>query len=277
MHKKITKDFLIKKYIEENLSMKEVANILSCSISTVSRSVNKFWINKKIKRNKYNITKIWLEKEYIDFEKSQKEIADNIGCDQVLVCYYMKIFGIHTRTVVENFDLGKHPMLGKENKWGTHSEEHKRNMSERFSGAGNPMFGKKLSEEQKEKLSKRFSGSGNPMFGIKGEDSPVWKPQHLRKSNLYKQIRRSYFGKKWTNECMKRDGFSCKNCGDDRGGNLNVHHINFLSTIVKSNNILSLEDANKNKELWDTGNGITLCEICHHNVHKIINLKNKKK
>jgi len=45
------------------------------------------------------------------------------------------------------------------------SNDHKRRMSLKMSGEGNPMFGKKKSLETLRKMSIMFSGDGNPFFG----------------------------------------------------------------------------------------------------------------
>lgn len=48
-----------------------------------------------------------------------------------------------------------------------HTEEFKRKLSERMSGAGNPMYGVHLkpTEEQRRRASERMSGAGNPFYG----------------------------------------------------------------------------------------------------------------
>lgn len=48
-----------------------------------------------------------------------------------------------------------------------HTEEYKRKMSERFSGANNHMYGKHMSKEsiEKRRLSINFKGKNNPMYG----------------------------------------------------------------------------------------------------------------
>ena len=48
-----------------------------------------------------------------------------------------------------------------------------------------------------------------------------------------------------------------------RGGRLNADHIEPLSKLIFENNILSVKQALKCDELWQTENGMTLCEKCH--------------
>jgi len=59
----------------------------------------------------------------------------------------------------------------------------------------------------------------------------------------------------WRTSVYKRDVYTCQKCGGNAGGDLNAHHI---------------ESYNSNKELRTSlGNGVTLCEECHHKFHRI--------
>lgn len=93
----------------------------------------------------------------------------------------------------------------------------------------------------------------------KGEKSYNWlggiTPLRLK-------IYRSAVFKNWRDNVYKRDSFTCQNCGSI-GGKLNAHHIKSFSDIIIENNIKTLEDALKCKELGDISNGITLCKKCH--------------
>lgn len=78
--------------------------------------------------------------------------------------------------------------------------------------------------------------------GFKGADSDENKL--IRNSKLMRQWRKAVF---------KRDNYTCRICGQ-HGGKLNAHHVKCFSLY---------------RELrLDVGNGITLCEKCHNNIHK---------
>lgn len=81
------------------------------------------------------------------------------------------------------YDGEKNPMYGVHLK---HTEEWKKNMSERNSGEGNPMYGvhQKISEERKRAASKMFSGEGNPFYGQKHSQETK---ERMRKGNKRKK------------------------------------------------------------------------------------------
>jgi hypothetical protein len=60
--------------------------------------------------------------------------------------------------------------------------------------------------------------------------------------------------KRWRYDVYRRDEFACAHCGDDRGGNLNAHHIRPFAEFPALR--------------FDTRNGITLCEGCHALAHQ---------
>jgi hypothetical protein len=91
---------------------------------------------------------------------------------------------------------------------------------------------------------------------------------------LYTAIRNSRQMREWKSDVYTRDKFTCQHCGDNRGGNLNAHHIKPFSMILAERNITSLEEAFKCEELWNINNGITLCESCHIDIHTNRRLQN---
>lgn len=87
----------------------------------------------------------------------------------------------------------------------------------------------------------------------RGEVTKRWNPSispELRKHG--RTINPEYY--EWRNEVFKRDGYACVLCGDNRGHNLNAHHLDGFSTAEELR--VSLD------------NGVTLCESCHKDFHK---------
>jgi 5-methylcytosine-specific restriction endonuclease McrA len=66
----------------------------------------------------------------------------------------------------------------------------------------------------------------------------------------------------WVSDVLKRDNWTCQAC-HRKEVYLIVHHLKPFTQILEENNIKTLEEALQCKELWDTDNGITLCENCH--------------
>ncbi len=81
-----------------------------------------------------------------------------------------------------------------------------------------------------------------------GENSWNWNggtSPRLSNNKIYKD---------WRFDVFSRDDFTCQKCGDNKGGNLEAHHI------INWKN---------NKDLrYLIDNGITFCEVCHRSFHK---------
>lgn len=135
-------------------------------------------------------------------------------------------------------------------------------------GEKNPFYGKLHSEKTKQKLVEAWkirrlnpvsqetrkkmsvAGLGKPNFSIKGDRHPRWikdrsKLKHPRLWNTPECMQ-------WRKSVFERDNYTCQDCGDNTGGNLNAHH----------------------KKSWkdypnlrfDINNGLTLCEVCHRKI-----------
>ena len=74
------------------------------------------------------------------------------------------------------------------------------------------------------------------------------------------QIRRSKKYLNWKKKILLRDNLKLKSP--------NVHHKKSFNSILIDNDIKTIEDANKCKELWDINNGITISR----GEHRIITL-----
>ena len=139
-----------------------------------------------------------------------------------------------------------------------------------YKGRDMPYKGKHLPEETCQKMKDNHadvSGELNPCFGRTGDKNPAYKNPEDRITPLYAQIRTcsKYF--EWRTSIYQRDLFICQACKKKSEGDLEAHHIKFLSVLVKQYNITTLEEALAHTELWNLDNGITLCEKCHGMIH----------
>lgn len=92
---------------------------------------------------------------------------------------------------------------------------------------------------------------------VTGDKNPNWRSdlppeERAKRRDMYKQAN-------WRQKVYERDVFTCQKCGDDKGGNLNAHHI-------------EAHAACKEKR-WSVDNGITLCAPCHRSFHRKYGLK----
>lgn len=92
-----------------------------------------------------------------------------------------------------------------------------------------------------------------------GEGNPSWKGGV---SPLKQKIRSLPEYDSWRFSVYKRDGGRCIECA--RKGTC-AHHLVFLSELLSTYNITTLEEAISCPALWDVSNGVTLCESCHLN------------
>ena len=97
-------------------------------------------------------------------------------------------------------------------------------------------------------------GTKNPMYGKRG------KAHHGYINGKYTAEKKRYWGtseyQQWRKAVYERDNYTCQDCGDDKGGNLNAHHIKPWVGFPKLRYVVS--------------NGITLCVKCHHIAHSSI-------
>jgi len=108
----------------------------------------------------------------------------------------------------------------------------------------------------------KISGCG---CGSLGENNHNWRGGTTK---LEGYIRTLPQYQKWRSGVYKRDRYTCQMCFSQGKSNLHAHHIIYFSSILKNNHVTTLDDAKFCKDLWDIGNGITLCDDCHRYTHK---------
>lgn len=85
----------------------------------------------------------------------------------------------------------------------------------------------------------------------RGDNHPKWDDTLSEDQRILSRTIPEYAD--WRMSVFKRDGFACRKCGDDRGGNLAAHHI--------------LNYSEHPEKRTDVNNGITLCTTCHKGFH----------
>ena len=143
------------------------------------------------------------------------------------------------------------------------SDAFKKNLSKKLKGR------KKSQEHIRKGVESRKKGAGYKMKPesidkirkkLQGKNHYNWKGGH---SSLVTKIRATNAYIKWRESVYKRDKYTCQNCGDNTGGNLEAHHIKPMSEILDDYKIKTVDGALNCKKLWETNNGQTLCNKCH--------------
>jgi hypothetical protein len=218
----------------------------------------------------------WLSKQYLIEKLSAKDIGKLCGVSDVTILNWLRKFRISRRSQAESL-RNKYRRGYKNPKKGVKlSESTKKKISKNhadFSGENNPMWGKRGKEapafgkvrtkEHRQKLSKALIGKKRP--DMVGSNNPNWKGG---KTTLSHKIRTSNRYIEWRLAVYTRDNFTCQNCGDNQGGNLNAHHLIHFSDLLEAHGIKSIAEASATPQLWETDLGITLCEKCHEKEHR---------
>lgn len=270
------KKWLEKKYLDEKLSMNMIGGICGVYRTTIRDWLNKF----DIKRDKKYIHKDWLIDQYVNKQLTTKQIGEECGISQSTISRNLKKLNILTRSLSEAF-LGctrkrteeHNRKIGESNKGRVVTEKTKRRISESLEG-------QIISKETREKISKALKGrilseeirqkrrgKNNFFYGKRycGINNGNWKGGVTSLINL---IRSSFKYRQWRDDVFTRDNWTCQNCGDNKGSNLNAHHIKSLTSILQYYEITTYKEALKCKGLWNINNGITFCEDCHKIIHK---------
>lgn len=177
--------------------------------------------------------------------------------------------------------------------------------SEKYSGEGNPFFGKTHSlkvrtglreihigtthsESTKHKMSVKKKGiphtkehSENIGKALAGREitwtdkiSAAHQGLSLEEwggfiTPLYQKIRASPEYDTWRRAVFERDNYCDWFSGIKSTGNLNAHHIVPFAVILEQNNIKTFEEALNCAALWDVANGVTMIDTVHTAYHQM--------
>lgn len=132
-----------------------------------------------------------------------------------------------------------------------------------------PMKGKKMSAESRRKMSAAAKRRPSNRLGKKhsaetrAKISRVTKERTARGPDHYaythgkhqrdKCDRRTTEYKEWRAAVYERDCYTCQVCGDNKGGNLQAHHVKSFADHPDLRFVVS--------------NGTTMCQDCHERLH----------
>lgn len=94
-----------------------------------------------------------------------------------------------------------------------------------------------------------------------GDKNPAWEGGKTKIARLVRELS-NY--KEWRINAIKRDKYTCLDCGQV-GGKLEVDHIFPFSLLLLKYKITDSETAMKCTDLWELSNAKTLCKECHRN------------
>jgi 5-methylcytosine-specific restriction endonuclease McrA len=77
--------------------------------------------------------------------------------------------------------------------------------------------------------------------------------------------------KQWRETILERDNKTCQECGirGSKRVRLHAHHILPFSEVLAECRPINISEAHTYSALWDTDNGLALCETCHREAHRI--------
>jgi 5-methylcytosine-specific restriction endonuclease McrA len=203
-----------------------------------------------------NISKPWLCREYLELKKNPVQISREYGLAETTIWRKLKKFGIPTRSYSESFLLIR--PRGKDSPLYKHGRK----------SVVCPLCGGKKSRGGCDKCWECYKKS------VFGENNHNYKGIADITS-----ITREYSKNVWRPKILRRDNFTCQQCGSSKGANLEAHHIKPLSKIIESfckgkdlstpsSRLIICSQLIKSEEVNDLSNGQTLCEKCHKIKHK---------
>lgn len=92
---------------------------------------------------------------------------------------------------------------------------------------------------------------GKPKYYCRGEKNPNYNPDLTDEDREDRRINLQY--KEWQYKVKEKYKFTCDICGDNRGGNLESHHLDGHSWCKEKR--------------YEVNNGVCLCKHCHKEFH----------
>lgn len=228
----LTKDFLIKKYLNEKLSTHDIAKKYNIGHSSVLYYLKKFNIKARSKSDSLKGKKRPIEQMQKLHESNKGRIPWNKNKKGIYSEETIK--KIRQANINRNWKKENHP------NW----------------KGGKPKCidcGKKLSTYTAKRCIKCYNNYN------RGKNHYNWQNGI---TPIIFQIRNCFKYRQWRSDVFTRDNFQCIFCGT-KGTIEADHYPKLFSQIFHENNIKSIADALKCEEFWNINNGRTLCIECH--------------
>ena len=228
----LNQDEVLKMYLEDNMMICEIAELLNVGTAIVSRT-----IPDNLKRHVYNLDEEYVIREYLS-GRSAYSISKEYDFSAATILTLLKNNNIAIREYTYYFHTFIKELPVKEiidlYKYGFSSVE----IGEIYGVVGETII-KRLKENN---VPIRKDNS----FYISGSKSSSWKGG-ITNPNVLARGKKEYHH--WRFSVYERDNYTCQCCGDSIGGNLHAHHIDNFSD---------------NEELrFELSNGISMCASCH--------------
>ena len=259
------------KHLKDNFydkTLKEIADDLNVSTTTINRKVRELGLSKRTAEDiisaQYDTPIPELLYHYHhELMMTMQEISSELGVSRRPLYKLMDKYGIHTRNQSEATKLTWQKMSEQERE-GQLSAAHQK--TRELSQEGQHPF-QVLWRDKREMMLEIARNNAlkmcenreyNYMTGRTGPLHHNWNPNKTRDQRLKERRLEKHY--QWVRDVYERDNYTCQCCGDDHGGNLNAHHL------------FNYADYPKRRD--DVDNGVTLCEECHVEFHKKYGYRN---
>lgn len=253
-------EYLQEEYVDNIRSASSITKEVDWSITYVLKKIRDFGFEVRSKRFYYDnrstipsrqkyrhiLTREFLEEEYVKKKRSAGNIGKELGIYHVVICDYIRRYGIPMR-----------------DKYFHHQGER------------NPNWGKPLSDETKEKLSRANKGKRAWSLGLTKENNATLarisqnlkgrkRPDITLEKHPNWQGGKSFepygmdFTEELRNHIRERDNHACRMCNEtDLDYKLHVHHVDYDKENNTECNLVSLckpchTKTNFNREVWTT-------------------------
>lgn len=243
MNYNISKEFLLKEYIEHKKTCQQTGKLIGCSKSTISKNLKKYNISSrplKEAKRQYNISKSFLFEEYLKNKKSTSQIAKILKCSHGVIQKALERYNIKTRSIKES-----QKGLNKGNK----NHFYKDNRT-------NKQYRCKDCKKQIT-IASALYGAGRCSHCSKvGELSNHWQ-----NGKSFEEYPRE-FNKRLKLKIRTRDNFTCQKCDITEEEHLTVygrvldcHHIDYNKKNCNEENLIALCNecnlrVNFNRKYW---------------------------